>query len=354
MISVIVAGVTTKELESVGRPARPGALLVYQPAFARDLLREDLLRRIGAATNLLVDEPVTSFDAPEVDGLLDRVEILVTGWGCPALDGPTLDRVPRLRAAFHAAGSVKLHVTDECFRRGIRVTSAAAANAVPVAEFTVGAILLANKRAFRIQRRYRADRAYRLWADEMPGMGNLGKVVGIVGVSRVGRLVIERLRPFGFQILAYDPYLSESDAAAIGVEPTELDDLLARCDVASLHVPAVPATERMLDRRRLALLRDGAVLVNTARGGVVDMDALTAELISGRIDAVLDTTEPEILPVDSPLYDLDNVFLTPHIAGSLGAETPRMLELAVEELESFVRGEPLRHEVRREDWDRVA
>jgi len=94
--------------------------------------------------------------------------------------------------------------------------------------------------------------------------------------------------------------------------------------------------------------------VNTARGALVDHEALAEELVSGRIDAVIDTTEPEILPADSPLWGLPNLFLTPHIAGSQGAETRRMMDLALDELERFVSGLPLQHEVRAEDWDRIA
>ena len=133
-----------------------------------------------------------------------------------------------------------------------------------------------------------------------------------------------------------------------------MDDLLRRSDVVSLHAPALPETHHLLDARRLALLRDGAVLVNTARGALVDGDALRAELVAGRIDAVLDTTDPEILPADSPLYDLPNVFLTPHIAGAMGTETQRMATLALDEIERFARGEPLAHEIRLEDLARIA
>jgi phosphoglycerate dehydrogenase-like enzyme len=130
--------------------------------------------------------------------------------------------------------------------------------------------------------------------------------------------------------------------------------LLAAADVVSLHAPALPETHALLDRRRLALMRDGAILVNTARGWLVDGDALTAELVSGRLDAVLDTTEPEILPADSPLYDLPNVFLTPHIAGALGRETERLGAHAVAEIERFARGEPFHYPVRREELARLA
>jgi phosphoglycerate dehydrogenase-like enzyme len=207
---------------------------------------------------------------------------------------------------------------------------------------------------FRLQRRYREVRAFRMWAREVPDPGNYGKVVGIVGASRIGRRVIELLRPFDLCVLVFDPYLPDAEAAALGVESVELDDLLARSDVVSLHAPLLPETRGLLDAGRLARLRDGAVLVNTARGGLVDTAALTRELASGRIEAVLDVTEPEVLPADSPLYDLENVLLTPHVAGSLGNETRRLGRLAVEEIERYARGEPFAHPVRLEDLARIA
>ncbi len=333
---------------------KPPALLIYAPALNRDLVTDALRERLESLCELLVADPVPGFDDPRVTEALEHVEVLITGWGCPALDAPTLDRMPRLRAAFHAAGTVKNHVTPACFERGIQVTSAARANAIPVAEFTVAAILLANKRAFRLQRRYRAHRSFALWSNEFPGLGNHQKVVGLVGASRIGRMVMEHLRGFGFELLVHDPYLDAAEASDLGAEACTLDDLLRRSDVVSLHAPSLPATRHMIDRRALSLIRDGGVFINTARGALVDHAALTDELVSGRIDAVLDTTEPELLPTDSPLYDVDNVFLTPHIAGSQGTETTRMFEAALDDLERFAAGQPLLDEVRREDLDRIA
>ena len=166
--------------------------------------------------------------------------------------------------------------------------------------------------------------------------------------------MIELLRPFDFNVLVYDPFLDAAGAQALGVRRTDLDELLRTSDVVSLHAPAVPETHHLLDRRRLALLRDGATLINTARGWLVDGTALTDELVSGRIDAVIDTTEPEVLPDDSPLYDLPNVFLTPHVAGAMGTETQRMTALALDEIERFMHGEPFRYGIRREDLARLA
>ncbi len=333
---------------------KPTVALAMVPVLTPDLFDAALLERLGGLCELPDAEPLTRFDDERAGSLLPHVEILLTGWGCPAVDAAVLDAAPGLRAIVHAAGTVKGHVREVCFERGVRVSSAAAANAVPVAEYTLAAILLANKRAFRLQRLYREVRGGRLWPREVPPLGSYRKVVGLVGASRVGRLVIEALRPFDFTVLVHDPYLDDTEARALGVEPVDLDGLLERADVVSLHAPALPETHHLIDRARLARLRDGAVLVNTARGALVDHEALIEELRIVRLDEVIDTTDPEILPADSPLYDLDNVFLTPHIAGAMGTETRRMAELAVDEIERYVRDEAFEHEVRREDWARIA
>ena len=334
--------------------SRPTVVLAMAPALTKDLFADAHHARLAALADVPDPAPLARFDDARADALLPRAEILLTGWGSPRIDPALLDRASALRAVVHAAGTVKGHVDPACFARGLRVSSAAAANAVPVAEFTLAAILLAGKRAFRLQRRYRELRSFRLWSQEVPAIGNHRKVVGIVGASRIGRLVLAHLRGFDFERLVYDPFLGAADAAALGAERVELDALLRRSDIVSLHAPSLPETRHMLDARRLALLRDGAVLVNTARGALVDGDALTAALVSRRIDAVIDTTDPEILPADSPHYDLPNVFLTPHIAGAMGSETQRMATLALDEIERLTKGEPLQHEVRVEDWDRIA
>lgn len=335
--------------------ARPTVVLAMAPALTPDLFTPALRARLAALAELPDPEPLQRFDDERAARLLPAADVLLTGWGCPRIDAAVLARAPRLRAIVHAAGTVKGHVDEAAWERGVRVSSAAAANAVPVAEYTIAAILLASKRVFRLQRLYREVRGFRLWPREVPPpLGSLGRTVGVVGASRIGRLVLERLRPFDFARLVADPFLAPGEARALGGEPVELDALLERADIVSLHAPLLPGTRGLIDRRRLARLRDGAVLVNTARGGLVDMAALTDELVSGRIDAVLDVTEPEVLPADSPLYELPNVFLTPHVAGAMGAETQRLAALALDEIERLACGEALAHEVRREDLARVA
>ncbi|MFJ1928406.1 MULTISPECIES: hydroxyacid dehydrogenase [unclassified Streptomyces] len=278
---------------------------------------------------------------------LAAVEILITSWGCRPLDGAVLARMPALKAVVHAAGSVKHHVTDACWERGIHVSTAAAANAVPVAEYTLAAILFANKRVLEIGGLYREHRNALDWADRFPGFGNYRRTIGLVGASLVGRRVLELLRPHDFDVLLADPHLDPESARSMGARPVELDELLAVSDVVSLHAPALPETYHLLDARRLSLLRDGATLVNTGRGSLVDTEALTAEALSGRIHAVLDVTEPEVLPAASPLYALPNVLLTPHIAGSLGGELARITRSALDEVERYCAGREFAHPVNR-------
>jgi phosphoglycerate dehydrogenase-like enzyme len=334
---------------------RPAALLAFDPELNPATVSAEQRGRFEALVDWLHREPIEDLAAPDVRPLLARVEIVVTGWGLPPMSPALLAAAPRLRLIAHLGGTVKALLPPEVWQRGIAVTHAAAANAVPVAEYTLAAILFSNKQVFRLRRKYAATRgSLREWSAHLPGLGNYRKTVGIVGASRIGRRVAELLRPFDFEVLIHDPFLQPRDAAALGARLVPLDALMAGCDVVSLHAPVTRETRGMIDRRRLALMRDGAVLINTARGVIVDQDALIDETRSGRIDAVLDVTEPDALPPESPLYDIENVFLTPHIAGAFGSETQRMTDLILAEIERFLRGEPLLHAVLAKDLERMA
>ncbi|MEU0852255.1 hydroxyacid dehydrogenase [Streptomyces flaveolus] len=294
------------------------------------------------------------FGAPAASAALGETEVLISCWGCPPLTEEVLARAPRLRAVIHAAGSVKHHITDACWRRGIAVTSAASANAVPVAEYTVAFVLLAGKTLLRMRDDYRRRRADHDWQTAYAGAGNYRRTVGVVGASRIGRRVLELLRPHDLELLLHDPYLLPGEAERLGARAVGLDELCVRSDVVSVHAPELPETHHLMSRERLASMRTGATLINTSRGSLVDQEALTEELVSGRLDAVLDVTVPEVLPSASPLYDLPNVVLTPHVAGSLGTELHRMAAAAADELERYVNGRPFAHPVSAEEWERSA
>ncbi|MGE7473617.1 hydroxyacid dehydrogenase [Bosea sp. NPDC003192] len=325
------------------------------PDMTPDLITPALRERLARSCTLLNREPLRDYDTGDARALLARADILFTGWGAARVDAKALAIAARLRLIAHAGSAVKPAAAPEVWQAGIAVTAAAIANAVPVAEYALAMILLANKRTFPVRERFRTER--KLWQPQWlaPGEpGNYGAIVGIVGASRIGRRLLALLKPFDLTVLVCDPYLSDEEARALSVEKVTLTELMARSDVVSLHAPSLPETAGMIGRTQLATMRDGATLINTARGALVDHAALTQELVSGRLDAVLDVTEPEPLPPDSPLFGLPNVVLTPHIAGAAGYETRRMAELLADEIERFVAGKPLLHAVTAEMLARVA
>ena len=286
------------------------------------------------------------------DGPIDDTEILLTSWGAPRLDAALLDRMPRLHAVVHAAGSVQDLVSDALWDRGIVVTSAADANAVPVAEFAFASIVLAFKRAFAHVRSQ--ERESLGWSDLVTSTayGSAGRTVGVVGFSRIGRRVVRMLQQLDdVTVLVADPVVDASAVAEAGAQLVTLAELLRRSDVLSLHAPALPETRHMIGRAELAALRDGATVINTARGSLIDHDALYEACAAGRIDAVLDVTDPDPLPVDAPLRHLPNVALTPHIAGSLGAETHRLADSALDDVEALLHGGPLSRAITRLDME---
>ena len=277
--------------------------------------------------------------------ILADVDVILSGWGMAVLDETLLAAAPKLKAVFYGAGSIRHFVTDAMWERGIVVTTAAHANAVPVAEFTVAAIVMSLKQVWRLQREVRTQRRF---VARTPVIGVYGSTVGLIGLGLIGRMVAERLRSYDVHLLAYDPYIAADDTAAPGVELCALDALFARCDVVSLHAPWLPQTEGMITGAHLAAMRENATFINTARGALV-REAEMIDVLQRRPDlyALLDVTYPEPPAPDSALYALPNVVLTPHIAGSVGAECRRMGRAMVDELARFVRGAPLHWSVSR-------
>jgi phosphoglycerate dehydrogenase-like enzyme len=321
------------------------AVLVMQPGLSGALFDQQTRAELESLVDVDSDLVLHEFESPVALAALAEAEVLITGWGCPPITAEVLRRAPRLAAVVHTGGSVKGHVTEACWERGIVVSTAAAANALPVAEYTLAAILLAAKGARTLEHRYRSRREFVDMIADYPAVGTYRRTVGLVGASRIGRRVAELLRPFDFIVSVYDPYLSTVEADELGLVPMNLPDLLSGNDIVSLHAPALPSTRQMIDAAGLARMREGATLINTARGVLVDQDALVRELATGRINAVIDVTEPEVLPPDSPLYSLPNVMLTPHIAGAWGVEIRRLGVSAVEEIQRYAQGLPFAHPV---------
>ncbi|MCC7355498.1 MAG: hydroxyacid dehydrogenase [Anaerolineae bacterium] len=288
---------------------------------------------------------------PDLLSLLPTADACISSWGVAPFDADVLAAAPRLRAVAYAAGSVKPIVSDALWARHIHVTSAAPALGLSVAYTTLSLMIVGIKRILPLSRHVRAGG----WQDGpyWPSRELIHKTVGIIGASHVGRHVIRLLQPFDAQVWLYDPYVSAEEARRIGATKVELDELLRRADVVSIHAPSLPETRHILNARTLALMKDDAILINTARGSLVDEAALVAELSKGRFFAFIDVTDPEPPAADHPFRRLENVVLTPHLAGIVEDAT-WLGEMEVEELRRFFAGEPPLNRVTREMLARIA
>jgi len=290
----------------VGRSAvQPKSLIQLKPQqFDIHFPLSDRKLQLGelkSATQLLSDAPIPDLRKLSSTELLNDVEVLVTGWGSHVIDHDLRQKMPNLKLIAHLAGTVKNHVPQAIAASGVQLVSAASANARPVAEFTLAHILLHVKGIDDWRRLYRQDRS-KVSTRTSPLhnlVGNRGRTIGVVGASRIGRLVIEYVQRHGISVLVHDPFIDE-------------------------------------------------------RGKIVDTAALEQAMADGRLCSVIDVTEPEPLNDDSPLWEMNNVKLSPHAAGALGREVSDLTDLVISEIARFSRGELLQHEISVHDWDKVA
>ncbi|HYO29377.1 MAG TPA: phosphoglycerate dehydrogenase, partial [Thermomicrobiales bacterium] len=241
----------------------------------------------------------------DIDALVVRSETQV--------DEEVLQAAPRLRVVARAGVGVDNIDLGAATRAGVLVLNAPGANAVSAAEHTI-ALLLAVTR--QIPFADASTKAGRWERKRMTPVDLRGRTVGVVGLGRVGSRVAQRLRAFEMKVIAYDPYISAARFTEIGAAPVDYPTLLANSDVVTFHVPATAETTHMLDARTLALLKPGAIVVNAARGEVVDQDALAEALRSGRVAGAGVDVFPAEPCTDSPLFSLPNVAVTPHTGGS--------------------------------------
>lgn len=326
------------------------AVLIGRKHYQRMLSRAawERLRSFAVVIEHPGDEPATKAD---LLALLPQAEACLTSWDVAQLDAEVLAAAPRLKAMAHMGSSVKRFVSEALWQRGIHVTTAAPALAEDVAITTLGLMITGMKRIWPLGQLVRRGG----WRESVywPARELRHKWVGIVGASHVGRHLIRLLQPFGVHLLLSDPFVTAEQAAALGAEKVELEELLRRADIVSLHAPLKPDTVHLLNAGRLALMKDDALLINTARGALIDEAALIAELSQGRFFAFLDVTEPEPPAPDSPLRQLDNVVVIPHLAGCI-EDCGHMGEMAVEELRRFFAGEPPIYQVKPDMFGRIA
>ena len=282
----------------------------------------------------------TSYDEAEQMALVEGAEIILAGWA--AVTAPMLAHARRLRFIEKWGIGVDRIDVEAARRKGIPLAITAGSNAVPVAELTIGLILGVYRRLAQVDAALRRG----VWLkSEMREIGYqiAGKTVGLIGFGNIGRKVAQRLRGFDCRVVYFDE--RRADAAtetALGASLVPLERLLAESDIVSLHTPLTPQTGKMINAASIAKMKDGAVLINTARGELVDEKALYGALVAGKLrGAGLDAFDPEPPAKDNPLLTLDQVIATPHTGGAVFDNVENVARHAVGNILRFLRGEPL-------------
>jgi len=323
------------------------------------VFRPEMFEQFRERFEVTINEGDENYSTEQVAEHIGGFDALVTGWGSPPLSAEVFERADRLKMVAHSAGSVKGLCPPEVVAqiilpRKICVFSGNHAIATNVAESTVGLLIMTSHHfaAHALAIRERGE-----WLDPaIPKNGQFlnGSTLGVVSASKVGREVIRLLEPFDLKLIVYDPYLSDEEAEQLNVEKVSLNELFARSDLVTVHAPMIPETEKMIGAEQLKRMKDGATLVNTSRGKVIDHDALLREARTGRILLALDVTDPEPLPKDSPFRKLPNVIITPHISGAGYYGYFKIGEMTVQALEDFFAGKPVQGAVPFERYEQLA
>ena len=284
-----------------------------------------------------------------------QVEYVFSTWDMTRLTEEEIkEYLPNLKAVFYAAGSVQSFARP-FLNCGVRVFSAWAANAVPVAEYTVANIVLANKGFFKSSRIFKTKKYREAYNEAGCFIGNYGAKVGIIGAGMIGKMVIEKLKSYNLKVMVFDPFLSDEKAAELGVRKVSLTELFSECNVVSNHLANNAQTVGMLNKKLFERMPENATFLNTGRGAqVVEEDLIEVLRKREDITAVLDVTYPEPPAETSAFYDLPNCILTPHIAGSKGAEVHRMAEYMKNEYQLYMKGVPCKYEVNLEMLETMA
>lgn len=279
------------------------------------------------------------------DARLDDARVVITSWGVGPLDAAALDRMPRLELVAHTGASVKAFATEELFDRGVVVTQAGAGMARSVAEVSLAFTLALLHRVPEMHNGLRDGG----WYDAGVGAQHeiLDAPIAVIGASRTGRAYLELIRALGARPLLVDPTLDRNAASALGAELVALDDALSRARIVAVHAPTLPETHHLIGRRELALMPDGAGLVNTARSWLVDEQALVDELRTGRLSAAVDVFDEEPFGAEHPLRSLPGALLTPHRAAGTTEGRLRQGRIVADELDAFAAGRPLAHTIDR-------
>jgi phosphoglycerate dehydrogenase-like enzyme len=335
--------------------ARPIVVAAVQPGSRKRVFTRDAAAYLNEFANVIHLGRGGNFTAEQMAEALSEAQGLLTCWGTPKVTAAMAQRARSLKVIAHSAGSLRPIIEREVLDLGIQVTCAAGEIARAVAEFTIGMILTGLRLVWRSDRLLQASREWKASGPPDEVCWELaGRTVGVISLSRVGILVANKLKALDAKVIAYDPYASQQAFAGCGARKVTLAELFEQAPIVTMHAPVTDETHKMVGADLLRRLADGALIVNTARGVLFDQQALDAELVSGRLRATLDVTDPEPLPKESRLFGLANVLITPHQAGQSLESLRRQGFSAVEDIRQVLKGQNLAHAVTPRQWDILA
>ena len=329
---------------------KPRALVAITPRQRGEIFTTEAIAKLEGIADLTLHQGSQNMSQEELASMIEEFHALITCWGSPKVDPEILGKAPSLKIIAHSAGSVRPYVCKEVFDRGITVTNASSAIAVSVAETTI-ALMLTSLRHLHDQ-----NQSLRSGQEGRPDFGPVheltGRKVGLVGFGEVGRRVASLLKAFSCEISVYDPHRPSREIEAFGCRTSSLEDLMKENEIVSLHAPNIPANRHMIDGGLLARMKTGALLVNTARGELIDEGSLLQEVVSGRIAVALDVFEGKATAVAKRLRGVQNAFLTPHIAGMSIEARHRQGDVVAEDVGLFFAGQRPRNMVTKQmlDW----
>jgi len=326
--------------------SKPKVLYLCQQDHTDKVFRPETFQRLRERFEVWVRPRSDSAMRQQLEKRIATADAIVTGWGTPAFESALLRKARRLRIIAHSAGSVKHLFPGDIVEkillpRDITVFSANQAIAYNVAESALGMMIACGRYFVDYAIHCRQRGAWRSEALPTNPQGIHGAVIGVVGASKVGREMIKLLKPFDCTVLVYDPYLSDYEAGALGVRKASLNELFAQSDYITIHAPQTAETYHMIRGTHFKRMKDGAVLVNTARGSVLDEQALIKELKTGRIRAAIDVTDPEPPAEDHPFRQMTNVMLLPHLSGAGKYGYFKIGEMTLQALEDYFAGKPV-------------
>jgi phosphoglycerate dehydrogenase-like enzyme len=318
------------------------ALFYEYPPEDGDVFGSGRRQRIEELASLY-PEVITGYNFDQHAHSLADVEVIFATWGIPSFTDHHFAAMPRLKAVFYAAGNVKSFASP-LIERDITLVGAWDINAIPVAEMCLSQILLSLRGYFRATRRYEELKTHD--AKSFSRSGVFGETVGLIGLGKIGTRLRNLLADYPVKVIAHDPFLTDHRAKKLNVESVSLDEIFEKSLVVSNHIPDLESTVGTLSRKHFEAMREGATFINSGRGAqVVESDLIEVFTRRPDLTALLDVTLPEPPDANSPLWQLPNVVISPHIGGTIGDEVVRLADCVIDEYERWVSGKPLKYQI---------